>query len=84
MWQGRLLELNLGREVKDNKKDFFKYVSSKGKVRENVGPLINDVGTLVTWDTEKAELQNAFFASVFTDKTAPWIPQILVIEIIES
>ena len=41
------LELNLVREVKDNKKScgcwffvfFFQYVSSKGKTRENVGLL---------------------------------------------
>lgn len=28
------LELNLVREVKDNKKDFFKHVNSKRKIRE--------------------------------------------------
>ena len=31
------LELNLMREVKDNKKGFFKNVNSKTKTRENVG-----------------------------------------------
>lgn len=35
------LELNVVREVKDNKKGFLKYVSSKTKTRENVGPLLN-------------------------------------------
>ena len=35
------LELNLARDVKDNKKGFFKYISSKGQTRENVGPLLN-------------------------------------------
>jgi len=35
------LELNLARDVKDNKKGFFKYVSSKAKTRKNVGPLWN-------------------------------------------
>jgi len=48
------LELNLLREVKDNKKGFFKYVSSKRKTRENVGSLLNEVGVPVTEDTEKA------------------------------
>ena len=33
--------------------------------RENVGLLLNEMGALVTEDTEKAELVNAFFASVF-------------------
>jgi len=36
------LELNLARDVKDNKKGFFKY-SSKTKTRVNVGPLLNEV-----------------------------------------
>ncbi|GAB0182598.1 mitochondrial enolase superfamily member 1 [Grus japonensis] len=65
------LELNLARDVKDNKKGFFKYISSKRKTRENVGPLLNEVGALVMEDTEKAEILNAFFASVFTAKAGP-------------
>ncbi|GAB0183643.1 mitochondrial enolase superfamily member 1 [Grus japonensis] len=71
------LELNLARDVKDNKKDFFKYISSKRKTRENVGPLLNEVGALVTEDTEKAELPNAAFASVFTAKAGPQESQTL-------
>ena len=65
------LELNLARDVKDNKKGFFKYISSNQKTRENVGPLLNKMGALVTEDTEKAKLLNAFLASVFTTKTVP-------------
>ncbi|GAB0207863.1 hypothetical protein GRJ2_003252000 [Grus japonensis] len=71
------LELNLARDVKDNKKGFFKYISSKRKTRENVGLLLNEVGALVTEDTEKAELLNAFFASVFTAKVGPQESQTL-------
>jgi len=62
------VELNLARDVKDNKKGFFNYISSKRKARDNVGLLMNEVGVLVTEDTEKAELLNAAFASVFTAK----------------
>jgi len=58
------LELNLARDVRNNKKGFFKYISSKQKARDNMGPLLNEVGVLVTEDAEKAELLNAFFASV--------------------
>ncbi|GAB0202805.1 mitochondrial enolase superfamily member 1 [Grus japonensis] len=65
------LELNLARDVKDNKKGFFKYINSKRKTRENVGLLLNEVGTLVMEDTEKEELLNAFFALVFTAKDGP-------------
>jgi len=49
------LELNLARDVKDNKKDFFKYSSSKWKTREKVRPLLNKVGVLMTEDVEKTE-----------------------------
>ena len=68
------MELNLARDVKDNKKGFFMYLSSKRKTRENVGPRLNEVGALVTEDTEKAELLNAAFASVFTAKASPQKP----------
>jgi len=49
------LELNLARDVKDNKKGFFKYIGSKRKTRDNVGPLLNEVGVLVTEHTKKVE-----------------------------
>jgi len=49
-------ELNLARNVKDNKKGFLKYISSKQKSRENVGPLLNEVGSMVTEDTKKVVL----------------------------
>jgi len=72
MQQGRLRSTwNLARDVKNNKKGFFSYISSKRKTREYVGPLLNEVGVLVTEDTDKAELLNAFFASVFSAKSGP-------------
>jgi len=71
------LELNLARDVKNNKKGFFNYISSKWKTRDNVGPLLNESGVLVMEDSEKAELLNVFFASVFVPRQAlrnprPW------------
>jgi len=73
------LKLNLARDVKNNKKSFFKYVSSKRKTRDNVGPLLNEVGVLVMEDAEKAELLNVFFASVFSAKASPEESQALEI-----
>ncbi|CAM5117140.1 unnamed protein product [Natator depressus] len=62
------LELQLARDVKSNKKGFFRYVGNKKKAKESVGPLLNEGGNLVTEDVEKANVLNAFFASVFTNK----------------
>ncbi|GAB0205472.1 mitochondrial enolase superfamily member 1 [Grus japonensis] len=63
-----LIEISLARDVKDNKKSFYRYASDKRRMRENVGPLRNETGDLVTQDMEKAEVLNDFFASVFTGK----------------
>ncbi|KGL90612.1 hypothetical protein N301_11197, partial [Charadrius vociferus] len=62
------IELYLARDIKTNKKSFFKYVSEKRKTRENVGPLQKETQELVTRDRDRAEVLNNFFASVFTGK----------------
>ncbi|KAK4807164.1 hypothetical protein QYF61_024284 [Mycteria americana] len=49
------LELNLAAAVKDNKKHFFKYISSKRRAKENLQPLVDGGGNTVTKDEEKAE-----------------------------
>lgn len=54
--------------MKGNKKKFYRYISDKWKAREAVGPLWKEPGDLVTRDTEKTEVLNDFFASVFTSK----------------
>ncbi|CAM2095472.1 unnamed protein product [Caretta caretta] len=64
------LELQLARDVKSNKKGFFRYVGNKKKAKESVDPLLNEGGNLVTEDVEKANVLNAFFASVFTNKVS--------------
>lgn len=50
------MELNLARDVRDNKKGFFKYVRKSG----NVGLLRNEMGVLVTEDTEQERLGPEF------------------------
>ncbi|GAB0191906.1 mitochondrial enolase superfamily member 1 [Grus japonensis] len=71
-----LIELNLARDIKGNKKSFYRYVSDKRKTRENVGPLWNDTGDLATQDMEKAEVLKDFFASVFTGKCSSHTTQV--------
>ncbi|PKU44399.1 hypothetical protein llap_5291 [Limosa lapponica baueri] len=61
-------ELNLARDIKNNTKNFYRYVRDKGKTREVVGPLWKEMGDLASQDMDKAELLNNFFASVFTGK----------------
>jgi len=65
------LELNLARNVKNNKKGFYRYVSQKRKVKESVRPLMSKNGNLVSTDEEKAEVLNSPFASVFTGNISP-------------
>ncbi|GAB0202667.1 mitochondrial enolase superfamily member 1 [Grus japonensis] len=71
-----LREISLAREAKDNKKSFFRYVSDRRRTRENVGPLRNETGDLVTWDMGKAEVLNDFFASVSTGKCSSHTGQV--------
>ncbi|GAB0202681.1 mitochondrial enolase superfamily member 1 [Grus japonensis] len=71
-----LIEISLARDVKDNKKSFYRYVSDKRRTRENVGPLWNETGDLVTQDMEKAEVLNDFFASVSTGKCSSHTAQV--------
>lgn len=65
------LEVNVARDVRENKKGFFKCIGSKRKVRENEVLLLNERGALTTDHIKKAEFLNATFTSTFTAQTSP-------------
>uniref|UniRef100_A0A672UTJ2 Reverse transcriptase domain-containing protein n=1 Tax=Strigops habroptila TaxID=2489341 RepID=A0A672UTJ2_STRHB len=71
------LELSLARDVKDNRKGFYRYVANKRQTRDNVGPLRKLSGELATMDLEKAEVLNDFFASIFTSKCSDHTTKVL-------
>ncbi|PKU46491.1 rna-directed dna polymerase from mobile element jockey- hypothetical protein [Limosa lapponica baueri] len=50
-----LIDLNLARDIKGNKKRFYRYVIDKRKTKENVDPLQKEMGDIVTRDIDKAE-----------------------------
>lgn len=58
----------MGRDVKDNKKGFYRYTGDKWKTRENMSPLLNKMGDLIR-DMKKAEILNVF-NSVFAMETS--------------
>jgi len=64
------LELSLATVVRDNKKCFCKYISNKKRSKENLHPLLDARGNTANKDGEKAEVLNAFFASVFNSQTS--------------
>lgn len=43
----------------------IKYILVKIKTKENVSSVLTEMGDLVTQDSERAKVLNAFFASVF-------------------
>ena len=49
---------------------FFRYISKQNQ-KENIDPLLNRRGELVTNNTKKAEGLNTFFTSVFTSTVGP-------------
>ena len=59
------MELNLARDVKDNKKGFYRYIGRRRQGKESAPPVMKGNGELASSDIEKAEVLNECFSSVF-------------------
>ena len=57
---------------------FYSYVRFKTKVKERVGPLVNNNGIDTNDKKEMSELLNEFFSSVFTREDRRNIPQLVL------
>lgn len=55
--QSNLPEWNVVRDVKDSRRAS---IGDKRKDKENVGPLLKEMGDLITEDMEKTEVLNSF------------------------
>jgi hypothetical protein len=60
------MEQRLAKDKSGNKKPFFNYVRKKTKTRDNVGPLKDAAGEMVTEPEKMAEELNKCFSDVFT------------------
>ena len=64
------MELNFMRDVKDNKKGFYRYVGRKRQAKKSVPPLMKGSGELASSDIGKVEVLSEYFASVFTGQSS--------------
>jgi len=55
------LELRLASSVRDNQKDFLKYVNRERRTKDNIILLLDEDGHLPNRDADKADIYNAFF-----------------------
>ena len=69
-------EQNLAKNLKHNPKDFWRYCNSKMKSKSRLGDLQDKDGKLTNDDSEKAELLNDYFTSVFTRENLENIPNL--------
>jgi protoporphyrinogen oxidase len=71
----RHMEQRFAKDKTGNKKPFFNYVRKKTKTRENVGPLKDGSGQMITEPEQMAEELNRCFSDVFTREDVTNVPR---------
>ena len=70
----RNFEHKLAKNIKSGSKSIYAYVRSKQHVRDNVGPLEDNAGNIITQGFLMAEELNMHFSSVFTREDTSSLP----------
>ena len=60
--------------IKNDSKSCYAYVRSKQKVRDQVGPVENNRGNIMSDEFQMAEVLNEYFSSVFTTEDISSLP----------
>ena len=74
----KAFERKLASDVKSNPKSFYRYVRSKSKTKDRVGPLKDSAGNVVNDNKSMCEILNNFFASVFTQESGD-VPEVSMV-----
>ena len=67
-------ESEIANDIKSEPKKFWAYVKSKTKTRNKIPSLQKEDGSKASSASEKAEVLNNFFSSVFTDEDMESLP----------
>ena len=72
--QKRHKELRIAKQMKNNTKAFYQFISSNTSKKDSIPDLMKDNGERTKTDDEKCALLNQFFSSVFTNEDTTNMP----------
>ena len=71
-------ELRVANVCKTNPKEFFAHVNSRKPIKNNIGPLKDESGRIISSDLEMSNELNNYFASVFTRENTLETPDAVI------